>query len=597
MRQWTCQFVRRCFVVGGILLLTLPSASARETTSGSDSAQVPVQESPGGGPRYSLASQEFENGRRLASASDARCVDWYFSSARLCWQDLTEGLSQQPPRLYHGSLRLYNTALFACVIAGHQLGRLDPAEGLKISLDEGFHTIPVVSVGLNWHLDQIDCLRPAGICFQNPNFAGTVTFGVGTSLLGMHYRRENLPGEEHYLEEHPIALTAVLKGGGPLESYRLEFHNPIPKRTISVAGREMALSRNIAAAVEYLVTHLEAEVDPWTSFFNPEIALAYEGTLLLEPYQPGKIPVVLVHGLLSNPATWGALINDVWNNPELMERFQIWAYLYPTSVPMIQTASELRKDLRRTLGFVDPSGQDPALARMVLVGHSMGGLLSRLQVTWSCDYLWNEFANAPFAQVRGSDELRRRLSELFFFSPQPFVKRIVFIAVPHRGSSMSSRLLGLFGRLLAGRPTALQMIWREFTQLNPGVLRTWLRFGLPSSVDGLAPNSPTLRGIARLPMAPDVRLHSIIGTGGCEPCCPGDGIVSVESARLAGVDSELFVDATHSMVHEHPHAIQEVERILWIHWAEYQRQAPNTPSPETILPEIVPAIPVPIPAE
>ncbi len=519
-------------------------------------------------------------------------MDFYFSSARQSWQDLSDGLSLPAPRLYRGTLNLYNAAVFSCVVSGHRLGRLDPEAGLKIWKETGWQTIPVVGVGLKWRLEQIDCFRPAATCFQNPCFASTVTYGVGSALLGIHYRRPNVPGDEHYLQQHPIALTAVLKSDGG--NVRLELHNPIRSHTLQIAGRELWLSRNIAAAIEFLVTELEAEVNPWSAFFNPEIALDYEGTLLLEPYQPGKIPVVLVHGLLSNPATWGTMINDFWNNPALMERFQIWAYLYPTSVPMIETASELRQDLRRTLAFCDPAGQDDALQQMVLVGHSMGGLLSRLQVIWSGNHLWNEFSNIPFNQVRGSQQLRQNLAEVFFFGPQPFVKRVVFIAVPHQGSAFSSRLLGLIGRLLAGRPTTLQTFWTELTRLNPGILRAWFGTGLPSSVDGLAPNSPTIRAISRMPFAPWVRRHSIIGTGVCRPCCPGDGVVSIESARLPGVDSELFVDETHSELNEHPQTIREVERILWLHWSAYEQAQPEeiptlsraieVPSPPIIVP-------------
>jgi hypothetical protein len=226
---------------------------------------------------------------------------------------------------------------------------------------------------------------------------------------------------------------------------------------------------------------------------------------------------------------------------------------------------------------------------MVLVGHSMGGLLSRLQVTWSGHELWNEFAKVPLEEIRGSTETRRILADIFYFTPQPCVKRVIFMATPHRGSGLSSRMIGCLGRALAGRPLELQALWSELKRFNRGVLRSAATGQLPSSVAGLDPRSPAMRGIAKLPFASGVHLHSVVGTGGCKPCFPGDGVVKVESARLPGVESELFVKATHSGVKEHPDALREVQRILWLHWQEYQNQRPANARAELI--------PIPSPAD
>jgi hypothetical protein len=212
---------------------------------------------------------------------------------------------------------------------------------------------------------------------------------------------------------------------------------------------------------------------------------------------------------------------------------------------------------------------------MVLIGHSMGGLLARLQVTWSGNHLWDAYANVPFGQIRGDANLKQALAEMFFFGPQPFVKRVVFMAVPHRGSELNACILGMLGRCFAGRPLTLVEVWNALNRLNPTALRFPFRTGLPSSLDGLAASSVLLRGMARMPFSSRVRLHSIIGTKGCEPCCRGDGLVAIESARLIGVESELFIYASHEEVKEHPDSIREVERILWLHAAESRSLPPG----------------------
>lgn len=596
MRYQSCQWIPLCLLHIAIFSLGRPDlcadiVSTTSATSPESGGSSPILECAGGGARHAAAWQEYEHAARLAAAGDARSVDWFFSSAQAAWEDLTLGLTQDPPRLWHGTLHLYNSAVMSLVVHGHRFGRLDPSVGLRVADGEGWQTVPIVSVDLHWRLDQIDCLRPALTSFEDPKLAQSVRHGVGAALVGIHRRRPGVPGEDHYLKEHPLPITAVFGVNRLAGGFQLEFHNPVTHQTLNVAGRELRLSNNIAGALEFAMRDLLRDVNPVTAFLNPEIAVNYEGLLLLQPYQPGKIPVVLVHGLLSNVATWGPLINALLNNPALMERFQIWGYLYPTGVTILKTASDLRKELRNTLAFLDPLGQDPALGQMMLIGHSMGGLLSKLQVTWSGNQLWDEFANVPFGQIRGDANTRQTLAEMFFFGPQPFVTRVVFMAVPHQGSEWNTCVLAFLGRCLAGRPPTLVRLWDTLNLLNPGVLRFPFRWGLPSSLDALAASSRILAAMNRLPFSSRVRLHSIIGTGGCEPCCSGDGLVSIESARLLGVESELFVDATHNLVKEHPDSIREVQRILWVHWDAYAaHHTPRAPAPRS-------PVPVPSPAD
>lgn len=563
------------------------------TSSSAAPPQTPVLECQSAGPRYSRACQAFEEGRQWANAGDARCVDRFFQSASLCWQDMTEGLAHASPQLRHRSLQLYNSAVLSGVVAGHRLGRLDPEQGLRVFLDERWQTVPVTGRGIVWRMDQIDCFRPAPTEYKNRNFARTVQYGVGAPLLGIHFRRPDIPGEHRYFEQHPFAITAIFRPTEPTMANTagavLELYSPVKHRTVAIHGRELRLSNNIAGAVEFAMDRLRTTVNPLAAFFNPDIAVNHEGVLMLQPYQPNKIPLVLVHGLLANPATWGTIINELLNQPELMERYQIWAYLYPTSVPFLKTAADFRQDLRSTLSFLDPEGKDDALQNMILIGHSMGGLLSRLQVVWSGQILWSEFAKVPFSAIRGSREVKQLLANVFFFEPQPFVKRVVFVAVPHRGSPMSVRLVGCIGRILAGQLPQTSQLWKQLYELNSDAFRVEIASWLPSSVAGLATRSPALRGLAKLPFASGVPLHSIIGTGGCEPCFPGDGVVTVESARLPGVDSEIFVDATHTSIKDHPRTIHEINRILWLHWSE------TAPHGEASVPETRIPAPMPMP--
>ena len=569
------------FLMAFVLLL-LASTKPTEAAQPDHTAQASPLNCQGGGPRYADATQMYRQAQHCLAHGNAECVDYFFACAVLTWEDLTEGLAQDPPRLWHGNLQLYNSAVSACLVYGHQFGRLDFVNGLRVNVDTQEHVIPINTDGIHWKREQFDCIRPAPTCFENPNFAPTVRFGLGAPFIGVHYRRHSVAGEDLYLEKHPFAITGIIRPSksAPNDSHgwMIELNSPVSILTTKVSGHELNLSRNIAAAVDYAMRELEADANPLQAFFNPQIDTDHEGMLTLQPYQQGKIPLVLVHGLISNPSTWGTVINDIMNQPELMERYQIWAYLYPTGMPFLISAGDLRRDLRNTLCFLDPQYEDPALQHMMLIGHSMGGLLSRLQVVHSGDILWNIFANAPLSAFDAEAHAKQKLASWFFFEPQPFIKSVVFVATPHRGSGMSSRVIGCIGRLLAGQLSETSKEWDAVRRKNKQYLRPGVPRKLPSSVAGLSPRSLGLYGLSQLPFACDVHLHSIIGTKGCKLSPPGDGVVSVKSARVANVDSELFVEGTHTSIKEQPATLNEIRRILYLHWSE---SAPHIATPPT----------------
>jgi hypothetical protein len=75
-------------------------------------------------------------------------------------------------------------------------------------------------------------------------------------------------------------------------------------------------------------------------------------------------------------------------------------------------------------------------------------------------------------------------------------------------------------------------------------------------------------------MAPWVKTHSVIGTGGWFGLRQEtDGIVPVESAKHPGDVSELKVRGIHTHLHRNPETIKEVLRILREHLRETKGSA------------------------
>ena len=306
---------------------------------------------------------------------------------------------------------------------------------------------------------------------------------------------------------------------------------------------------------------LPAQRDYWTAFRTPSKFNA-TGLYLLEPYQPGRIPLVMIHGLASDALTWDEMITALRSNPNLAARYQIWVYQYPTGNSYLKAAADLRKELQLTRGVLDPASSDQAFDQMVLVGHSMGGIIARLLVSYSDDRLWHAVSDKPLSEVFESGPLPDEIVSAFLFEPLPFVKKVVYLATPHHGSNWSEMPLGRLGRWLIDVPQQLQDEYVALIQGNPGLIRNPARQP-PTSIDHLSPRDRIMQATSQLRSSSLVSTHSIIGTGFLLPDAHwGDGIVAIPSARIPSVQSEFFVCATHSGILRNRAASTELMCIL-----------------------------------
>jgi pimeloyl-ACP methyl ester carboxylesterase len=300
-----------------------------------------------------------------------------------------------------------------------------------------------------------------------------------------------------------------------------------------------------------------------------------EGLLFLSPYRRGRIPVVLVHGTASSPARWANLVNELLNERAISTRFQIWLFLYNTGNPIGYSAGLLRRTLERTVARFDPDGSDAALQNMVVIGHSQGGLLAKLTAVDSGSAFWEQIAKAPLDELDLSDDVRSTLRMSAFFTPQPFVKRVVFLCTPHHGSYLASlSLAGLVSDFVAA-PSNLSQVIAELALRNQDklMLRTMAR--LPTSIDNMTPGNPFIRALAELPIAPGIRGHSIVAVDADGPLDDAsDGVVKYRSAHIEGVESELIVRSGHS-AQDQPLVIEEIRRILLDHAVEIETAGAN----------------------
>jgi pimeloyl-ACP methyl ester carboxylesterase len=284
---------------------------------------------------------------------------------------------------------------------------------------------------------------------------------------------------------------------------------------------------------------------------------------MLRPYESGKVPVLFVHGLASSPVAFLQAINDFQNDAALSARYQFWTFVYPTGRSIVGSARRLREALGRAEAVY---GTDPAFHRMVVVGHSMGGILAHMVASDSGRAVWDGALNVPPEELRASPPTRAALDQLLFFHPLPYVRRIVFIATPHRGSRLAN---GVVGRAFSGRIRSAAdqaALLAEIEALNgPGVVRDENVRGVSiNAIGNLRVDSPLLLAVSRLPVAPGVPYHTIAFRFAGH--APNDLVVPLWSARLDGAASEAILPGTHGSQQD-PAALAEVRRILVEHLA------------------------------
>ena len=296
--------------------------------------------------------------------------------------------------------------------------------------------------------------------------------------------------------------------------------------------------------------------------------LRYEptGLSLPGPYARGKIPVVFIHGLWVNPASWHRMISALEADPAIQGRYQFWTFGYSTGDPIPYSAHLLRRNLEDARLKFDPDRSDAAFDRMVLVGHSMGGLLTKMMVVDPGENLWRVVSNRPFGELLGEKEDLELFRGGLLFGARPEVRRVIYIATPHQGSHLDRGPLQHVGTRLVRIPDPLRTAHhRLVTRNGPTFFRDHFRKAIPSSIDELEWGSPILTGLSGLSAAPAVKVHSIIAVRPDSP--PGDrtdGLVSFDSAHVAGVISEKVVTSGH-LCQDHPEVIGEVRRILAEH--------------------------------
>ena len=410
-----------------------------------------------------------------------------------------------------------------------------------------------------------------------PLAAGTAAFTPDTKLRDFVGRATKVP------------VTALLRLDNPRRSLAtgritgaLEIYDGYTNDVVEIDGQRVPLEVEPSAA--FASTLSESAIWDWElrGFLVGDLLKglvvatkageARAQLLFMQPYRRGRIPVVFVHGTASGPGRWADMLNSLENDPWLRTRFQYWFFYYDTGNPVTYSADVLRMSLRLIVDQLDPDGVDAALRQMVIIGHSQGGLLTKMTAIDSGTELWNTVSSRPLDELVLREATREELRRTLFLKPLPFVRRIIFIATPHRGSYQAGSWVAQWVAGFASLPKGFMDSVGELVTGNAGAVALSMG-GLPRSIQHMTPGNPFVQALAEIPVAPGIAVNSIVAVKGEGPVeKDDDGVVEYSSAHLPGVESEVVIHSGHS-VHGHPLAIAEVRRILYRHGEDACRSA------------------------
>ncbi len=399
--------------------------------------------------------------------------------------------------------------------------------------------------------------------------------------VGPPHRRPHAPA---WSEMPSPSLTVLFQFEGDdldsilaTRSARVSVHDPYIDSSITLHGQEVPLAANFTAGYGLWLARSGFNMQSLRTLFRRERGIDHPHLYMLQPYDPERRIILMLHGLASSPEAWVNVANEVMGDESLRQNFQVWQVYYPTNMPIVLNHAAIRRLTANALAHFDPIGTAPASRDMVVIGHSMGGVIARLMVSSADQQLWDWAMATHNLEPQRLAEIRPRIDPMLRFGPAPYIERAIFIAAPQRGTDFAGNRLGrLIARLVRLPLTVLEGVDEALTTLASG--EDGPDGGhMSNSIDNLSAKDPFVRAAADLPISPRVHYNTIIARS--NPDVPlaesNDGLVPYRSAHMAGAESEKVITSGHS-VQEAAQAILEIRRILHADLAAHAAAAGDT---------------------
>lgn len=517
-----------CFCCGCTPLASVKQRSVRYATTGT------------GAPELAIAEKELTEAGKIERRQPLLALAGDLTAAKIAAGALDR------KRDNTNAEKLYNFAV-ARSVENMQRAQLEPwRHPVNVSGTDGKYVLatprPIDAQHdpSKYNLFPTDALRLGGKFFKTRSSLE----GIGAPLVAVG-RGENAQFRQGYeLPRVYAPVTAVMRFQG--QRARLEFIEPFVSDRVKIDNHSFPLAADYDAPMAMLLSRERPDKLGFIRLLRPE-KYAYTARLT---------PVIFVHGLQDTPVSWVPMVETLRTDPEIQRRYQLWVFSYPSGYPYPYSAALLRHELDGI------ARKFPNRKPIILVGHSMGGMICRLMITDAGDKIWRDLFGKSPAQTPVTGRTRELLQDALIFNHRPEVKRVIFISTPHRGSLLASNWIGRLGTRLIKTPSFLADMRDSFVSILTVDSAALQLNRIPNSIDTLAPNDRFVMEINKLPITPGIPFHSIIGDRGKgDTPNSSDGVVAYWSSHLDGAQSELIVPANHSAP-RNPQAIAEVRRIL-----------------------------------
>jgi pimeloyl-ACP methyl ester carboxylesterase len=518
---------------------------------------------------YPLAELSFLHAERTGQRS------WYLASALYAWSYLFGGNPPDPfdPRL-RTAADLYNRALAEGLAA---------ADGKYVELRAGTFPLPfgALDIGfdesvLDWNGRRLRDFVPVADLEVQGLRSRFRSAGIGAPLAASAAAADPDHSTDFLAPRLMIPVTAVLMvddvrrqiAAGTVHG-RLDLYTDPDPKLLAIDSQRVPLEREQTATIASMLADSPIWKQELGLFLGSATTInVEEGRLVAtRPHYPGRIPVVFVHGTNSNPGWWAEMTNVLDNDPRIHPKFEPWFFFYNSGNPILYSSYLFRKKLKEAVESLDPTGGDACLHDMVVIGHSQGGLLTKMTVVDGGDRFWRNVSSKPFEDVQMKDDVRETAREIAFVKPLPFVRRVVFISTPHRGSYLASwNLVRRLMLSLVSFPKRLTTMTGALLSSDPAAF-AGANLNSVTSIDNMSPGNRFVKTLADLPVAPGVAVHSIIPVKKPPIESGNDGVVEYSSAHIDGVESEKVILGSGHSTQDNPETIEEMRRILLEHAA------------------------------
>lgn len=417
----------------------------------------------------------------------------------------------------------------------------------------------------------------SSLCIAETGIERVTRKGWGAPIVGIRDQTPERAEELKYFPKKGMHTPATLtmdslretdEAGARVTRAIFSIRNPMLEQSIAIGGRTFPVSADFSAPMAVVLDKQSEAMLGLKGFFDAKARSEFAGLYLYEPYDPDRIPLVLIHGLISVPMIWRDIVPAMLSDPEIAKRYQMVVFGYPSGLPIVESADLLRDRLAEMRRDLDADGSDPLSRNMVVAGHSMGGILAHTLVVEMGDHLWRQFNDTSTLDgLPIEEEKKEELRKLLFFEPDAAVRRAFYFSAPHRGAYMAEKGIAESLSKLAKLPSQLM---RESSLLLDPVVSSrlpveQLRKGAHTSAQSLVPGAPMVAALDEARYRSGVVYHSVMGDRGKgDTPNSSDGVVDYWSSHQAGAASELIVPTGHGS-YKHPRAIEELRRVLREH--------------------------------